>query len=77
MFGVVFLTPASSARLRGARNSFLERISIAIFLCWTCEQKTVVNKLQFNLRKYRYNLEVGVINSYLKDGRTVCHAEAL
>lgn len=77
MFGVVLLTFASSARLGGATNTLLEGISITIFIHWTCEQKSVVNKLQFNKRKYRCSSEVAIINSHLQDGRATCLPEVL
>lgn len=63
MFGVVLLTFASSARLGGATNTWLEGISVTVFIYWGCEHETVVNKLQFNFK-------VAIIKSYLQDGRT-------
>lgn len=75
MFGIILLTFASSVRLGGAANTLLEGISIAIFMNWTCEQKLVVNKLQFN--KYRCNSEVAITNSHLQDGRSTCWAAVL
>lgn len=77
MFGVVLLIFASSARLGGATDTWLERISITIFIYWACEHKTAVNKLQFNKRKYRWNFKVAIIKSYLQDGRTTWLANVL
>lgn len=64
MFGVVFLTFASSAWLGGVTNTWLEGISITAFIYWACQHETVVNKLQFNFK-------VAIIKSYLQDGRTI------
>lgn len=50
MFRVVLLTFASSARLGGATNTWMEGISITVFIYWACERETAVNKLQFSFK---------------------------
>lgn len=50
MFRVVLLTFASSARLGGATNTWMEGISITVFIYWACEHETAVNKLQFRFK---------------------------
>lgn len=39
MFGVVLLTSAGSARQGGATNTWLEGISITVFIYWACEHE--------------------------------------